>query len=384
MKGTRAASHGALSVSMKRSPLLRDPRVHVVTDAHPPRQRLHVDVWRDAHREDADALLPREPPLLPHILGGDGGGRDHQHHVLDALDGVHDLLPPVASTLELRQVLPDREPVLPLQPLSQRSAVLHSVASRVGYEDARAGSRRGHSSAGPCRGPCEDIPWTIAVPGISASLDRRFVYAAEMIRRRVRSFERDAGSGALRPHRTHAVPIGPDNIDVAPDGTLWIGGHPNVFDLIAYSRDASLYTAAQVVTLDPVTGASDSVLVDRSGAISASSVGVLAGNTLVVGSALHAHVLICPFPMARSRDRAAALVPSHRLHVDARASGDRLPRGRPRGSRPMRSARACAAKSPAMDGVRAVSGSIREGAAGLCPSSREPSPLGFHSIHGVA
>lgn len=130
--------------------------------------------------------------------------------------------------------------------------------------------------------------------GINASPDGRTVYVAEVLGRRVRVYERDQASGDLEPRRSLPVPTAPDNIEVAADGTLWIGGHPRIFDFLAHADDPSRTAPSHVVRVDPATGAAETVLVSLAGELSASSVAAVHDDVLVVGAVFDGHVLVCP------------------------------------------------------------------------------------------
>lgn len=130
--------------------------------------------------------------------------------------------------------------------------------------------------------------------GINASPDGRSVYVAEVLGRRVRVYERNEVSGDLEPRSSLPVPTAPDNIEVAADGTLWIGGHPRIFDFLAHAEDPSRRAPSHVVRVDPATGAAETVLVALAGELSASSVAAVHDDVLVVGAVFDGHVLVCP------------------------------------------------------------------------------------------
>ncbi len=130
--------------------------------------------------------------------------------------------------------------------------------------------------------------------GINASADGRSVYVAELLGRRVHVYDRDEASGDLEPRDSLSVPTAPDNIEVAADGMLWIGGHPRIFEFLAHAEDPSRSAPSHVVRVDPATGAVETVLVSLDGEISASSVAAVHGDVLVVGAVFDGHVLVCP------------------------------------------------------------------------------------------
>ena len=94
---------------------------------------------------------------------------------------------------------------------------------------------------------------------------------------------------------TIEIDTSPDNIDVAADGSLWIGAHVNLAKLIFHfilGSDAP----SQVLRVDLNNVASpviDEVYLNRGEEISTSSVGVTYGNKLLIGSITAPKVLVC-------------------------------------------------------------------------------------------
>lgn len=130
--------------------------------------------------------------------------------------------------------------------------------------------------------------------GVNMSADGETVYASSFLGRFVAVYDRDAASGALKKRKTIRVNTGPDNIEVAADGALWIGGHSKVFDFLKHVKDTKAIAPSHVIRVDPDTGVVADVLIDLSGAINASSVGAVSDDTLVVGAVFDDHVMVCP------------------------------------------------------------------------------------------
>ncbi|MGD9800435.1 MAG: SMP-30/gluconolactonase/LRE family protein [Parvularculaceae bacterium] len=130
--------------------------------------------------------------------------------------------------------------------------------------------------------------------GINMSADGETVYASAFLGRTVTVYDRDIESGALTKRKTIRVNTGPDNIEVAADGGLWIGGHSKVFDFLKHVSDPLAVAPSHVIRVDPETGAHEDVLIDTGGAINASSVGAVWMDTLVVGAVFDGHVMVCP------------------------------------------------------------------------------------------
>jgi len=130
--------------------------------------------------------------------------------------------------------------------------------------------------------------------GINASAEGSTIYVASFLGRRIAVYERNAETGDLQHVGDLAVDTNPDNIEVARDGSLYIGGHPRPFEFLAHAADPAQVAPAHVIRLDPQTGASEDVLVALDGTLSGSSVGAVYDGTLVVGAVFDGHVLVCP------------------------------------------------------------------------------------------
>lgn len=130
--------------------------------------------------------------------------------------------------------------------------------------------------------------------GINIAADGRTLYVAEILGRGVRVYDRDPATGELEKLRDISVPTAPDNIEIASDGALWIGGHPRVFDFVAHVDDPAHIAPSHVLRVDPETGQSETVLLDLEGRLNASSVAAVHDGTLIVGGVFDDRVLICP------------------------------------------------------------------------------------------
>ena len=140
----------------------------------------------------------------------------------------------------------------------------------------------------------EVAQWLNAANGIDVSLDEQTVYIAEAVGRKVGVYARNMASGALTKLRSIPIATNPDNIDVAPDGAIWIGAHPKIFEYLKHVKDMTAPSPSQVLRLDPSTGALEDVLVSANGAYSASTIGAAHGDAFYVGSVFDDHILACP------------------------------------------------------------------------------------------
>lgn len=132
--------------------------------------------------------------------------------------------------------------------------------------------------------------------GIAISSDGRHLYVAETTARRVQSFARDPFSGHLEKEAALDLPAGPDNIDVAADGALWVAAHPKLFALVSYMRDPAKPSPTEVLKIAVDHGVPQSatpVYVNPGKEIGAGSVGVAAEGNLYIGSIFDAKILRC-------------------------------------------------------------------------------------------
>jgi len=130
--------------------------------------------------------------------------------------------------------------------------------------------------------------------GINTSADGKTVYVAEFLKRRIAVFDRDPSSGALNKRGVLKANTGPDNIEIAKDGALWIGGHTKAFEFLAHAEDESAIAPSHVIRIDPATGEKRDVFISTDGEINGSSVGAVWDDTLIVGAVFDGHVMVCP------------------------------------------------------------------------------------------
>ena len=130
--------------------------------------------------------------------------------------------------------------------------------------------------------------------GINASADGSKIYVAEVLKRRISILERNIATGALEHINRIPLSTAPDNIDVAPDRSLYIAGHTRIFDFVDHAKDPAAVSPSHVVRVDPVTGESADVFISMNGEINGSSVGAANDSALIVGAVFDAHVMVCP------------------------------------------------------------------------------------------
>ncbi len=130
--------------------------------------------------------------------------------------------------------------------------------------------------------------------GVNMSADGNTVYVAEFLERRIGVFDRDPQTGALKKRGVLKADTGPDNIEIAKDGALWVAGHTKAFEFLAHAKDAAEIAPSHVVRIDPQIGDNRDVFISTEGEINASSVGAVWDKTLIIGAVFDGHVMVCP------------------------------------------------------------------------------------------
>jgi arylesterase/paraoxonase len=130
--------------------------------------------------------------------------------------------------------------------------------------------------------------------GINVSADGNRLYVAETSGQRIRVLARDP-SGELTNLGSVAIGTSPDNIDVADDGSLWVGAHANTLKLIQHFIKGTPAPSQVVrVQLSNDTDADiEEIYLNDGSEISASSVGATYREMLLIGSITDRKLLVC-------------------------------------------------------------------------------------------
>ena len=130
--------------------------------------------------------------------------------------------------------------------------------------------------------------------GINASADYNNLYISETGSKEIRVVSRDLSNGRVTTLQTIPLGTSPDNIDVAEDGSLWVGAHSNVVALAMHFIVGSK-APSQVLRID-LSGKEprvEEVYLNAGQQISAGSGGTTYGNKLLIGSITARKLLIC-------------------------------------------------------------------------------------------
>ncbi|MDP6437296.1 MAG: hypothetical protein QF790_09145 [Gammaproteobacteria bacterium] len=129
--------------------------------------------------------------------------------------------------------------------------------------------------------------------GINRSADNSTLYVAETSSKNIRVITRGA-DGGIAATRNIALPTSPDNIDVAEDGSLWIGAHSNLTALVMHFIVGS-NAPTQILRVDPNSAdpAVEEVYLNKGTEITSGSGGSTWGRKLLIGSITAEKILIC-------------------------------------------------------------------------------------------
>ena len=132
--------------------------------------------------------------------------------------------------------------------------------------------------------------------GINVGQDGERLYVAATLTGSVHVYDRDPDSGTLAPREEIALGTGVDNIEIGPDGDLWIAGHPKLMTFVDYSRNPSLLSPSQVIRLtflDDGEHRIETVYMSEGEYLSGSSVAARWGEYLLIGSVFDRRFLLC-------------------------------------------------------------------------------------------
>jgi arylesterase/paraoxonase len=132
--------------------------------------------------------------------------------------------------------------------------------------------------------------------GINVSADGKIIYLCATTEGVLHIFSRDIPTGRLTPRQKLDLDTGVDNIEMDPDGGLWIGAHPKLLKFLQHARDPAKLSPSQVLHVVPLAdGGYDikEIYLNRGEEISASSVAVVYDKHLLIGAVFDPKFLDC-------------------------------------------------------------------------------------------
>jgi arylesterase/paraoxonase len=135
--------------------------------------------------------------------------------------------------------------------------------------------------------------------GINVSPDGRTLYLAATIEKALHIFDRDPTTNMLNLREIVPLGTGVDNIEVDREGGLWIGAHPQLLRFVSHSKDPGRLSPSQILHVTFMAGGGyvvEEVYLDRGEALSASSVGSVSGQRMLIGAVFDRKMLDCHLP----------------------------------------------------------------------------------------
>lgn len=130
--------------------------------------------------------------------------------------------------------------------------------------------------------------------GVNVSLDGQTVYVAETGARRLSAYTRDAATGALTLTIDQFFGTGLDNIDIAPDGAIWIGAHPKIIDFLSHASDPASLSPSQIIRVEPQAGgAARTLYADDGSQFSGVATAVEFEGKIIAGPVFDPKLLVC-------------------------------------------------------------------------------------------
>ena len=131
--------------------------------------------------------------------------------------------------------------------------------------------------------------------GINVSADGKKLYLAATTKRSIFIYDMDLTSGALTQSAELETKTGVDNIEMDTEGNLWVGCHPKLLKFLSHSKDENSLSPSQIIK---VTDLGDckfeqkTVYMNDGSEISASSVGAVYKNRLLIGPVFQRHIIL--------------------------------------------------------------------------------------------
>jgi len=132
--------------------------------------------------------------------------------------------------------------------------------------------------------------------GINLSSDGRLLYVTATTEQSLRIFSRHRDSGRLELLETVYLGTGVDNVEIAANGDLWLGAHPQMLKFVKHAADEKVRSPSQVLRVFRNSAGrykSEEVFLNRGLELSASSVAAVFDKRLLIGAVFDPAFLDC-------------------------------------------------------------------------------------------
>ncbi|NOT73954.1 MAG: hypothetical protein HOP08_03430 [Cyclobacteriaceae bacterium] len=131
--------------------------------------------------------------------------------------------------------------------------------------------------------------------GIAVSLDGKKLYLTSTTGKCLYIYDRDIPSGKLVEVARMDNGTGVDNIEMDTKGDLWIGCHPQMLKFITHSKNEDACSPSEIIKLTNLGNdkfRQETIYMNNGKEISASSVGAVYKDLLVIGPVFQRHITI--------------------------------------------------------------------------------------------
>ncbi|MET0546226.1 MAG: SMP-30/gluconolactonase/LRE family protein [Caulobacterales bacterium] len=137
--------------------------------------------------------------------------------------------------------------------------------------------------------------------------DGATLYATATMDQELRVYDRKAADNSLSLRERVYLGSSPDNIDIAPDGGIWIASHPKLGAFLKYAAAPKTQTAPSQVLLverDPSGQGGDvhQIYLGAAGPLSGATIAINEGDRLLLGGAYAPDALTCVMPQNFRQD----------------------------------------------------------------------------------
>lgn len=135
--------------------------------------------------------------------------------------------------------------------------------------------------------------------GVELNARKTRLYVAETSGQALRIYDRDPQTSLLTLAKIEPLPAAPDNLNLAWDGSIWIGAQPKPLILPLVERDPTLRAPSSVLRYDDKDGVASpmtEIFSDSGDLISTATVAAVSGSRLLIGSLLDDRYLVCNLP----------------------------------------------------------------------------------------
>lgn len=131
--------------------------------------------------------------------------------------------------------------------------------------------------------------------GINKSADGKKIYVAETTAKKITVFDRNIETGVLTKSNEIDTNTGVDNIELDTEGSLWVGCHPQMLKFLGHAKDEKALSPSEIIKIKLLENGKfeqTTVYMNDGSEISASSVGAVYKDRLLIGPVFQGHIVV--------------------------------------------------------------------------------------------